>query len=130
MREEILNYIRSQNLGVFTTTTELPWSENDIPLYIKNLKKVYVGQEQVELEPLVTTLNAINIHSEVSSVTVYLACDAKQTPPNLSDVVNAIRDAKDSVVIDGVRRRDCLISTEFEGDVLVTELEFRFTKLI
>jgi hypothetical protein len=130
MREEILNYIRSQNLGVFTTTTELPWSENDIPLYIKNLKKVYVGQEQVELEPLVTTLNAINIHSEVSSVTVYLACDAKQTPPNLNDVVNAIRDAKDSVVIDGVRRRDCLISTEFEGDVLVTELEFRFTKLI
>jgi hypothetical protein len=130
MREEILNYIRSQNLGVFTTTTELPWSENDIPLYIKNLKKVYVGQEQVELEPLVTTLNAINIHSEVSSVTVYLACDAKQTPPNLNDVVNAIRDAKDSVVIDGVRRRDCEISSEFQGDVLVTELEFRFTKLI
>jgi hypothetical protein len=130
MREEILNYIRSQNLGVFTTTTELPWSENGLPLYIKNLKKVYVGQQQVELEPLVTTLNAINIHSEVSSVTVYLACDAKQTPPNLNDVVNVIRDAKNSVVIDGVRRRDCLISTEFEGDVLVTVLEFRFTKII
>ncbi len=130
MRTEILNYLQSQNLGVFTTTTEQPWVENGVPLYIKNLKKVYVGQDQVTVEPLVTTLDAIIVSSEVTSVTVYLACDAKQTPASLEQVISVIRDAKNITTISGVNRRDCIVNTEFVNDVLVNELEFRFTKII
>jgi hypothetical protein len=130
MRTEILNFLQSQNLGVFTTTTELPWVENGVPLYIKNLKKVYVSQDQVNVEPLVTTLDALIVSSEETSVTVYLACDAKQTPPNLDQVIQIIRQAKDVTTIDGVNRRDVVVNSTFEADVLVTELEFRFTKII
>lgn len=130
MRTEILNFLQSQNLGVFTTTTELPWVENGVPLYIKNLKKVYVGQDQVNVEPLVTTLDSIIVSTEVTSVTVYLACDAKQTPANLDQVIGVVRQAKDITTIDGVNRRDCIVSTDYVNDVLVNELEFRFTKII
>jgi hypothetical protein len=130
MRTEILNFLQSQNLGVFTTTNELPWVENGVPLYIKNLKKVYVSQDQVNVEPLVTTLDALIVSSEETSVTVYLACDAKQTPPNLDQVIQIIRQAKDVTTIDGVNRRDVVVNSTFEADVLVTELEFRFTKII
>lgn len=129
MRAEILNYLQSQNLGVFTTTAELPWSENGLALYLKNLKKVYVDQEVVETEPLLTTLDALDISSEVTSVTVYLACDAKQPPANLDQVIEVIRTAK-SVTVSGVNRRVVEIATSYENDVLVKQLTFRFTKII
>jgi hypothetical protein len=129
MRTEILNYLQSQNLGLFTVSREQPWNENDVPLYLKNLKKIYVSEVSVEIVPLFATLNGLDIPSEVTSVTVYLACDAKQTPPNLSSIVNSVASAKNVSTIKGVNRRECSISRSYNNDVLITELEFRFTKL-
>lgn len=129
MRTEILDYLQSQNLGLFTVSREQPWSENDVPLYIKNLKKIYASEDSVEIVPLITTLNGNDVPSEVTSVTVYLACDAKQTPPNLSDVISSVSTAKNISTISGVHRRECSISRSYDNDVLITELEFRFTKI-
>lgn len=129
MRQDILNYMLSQNLGVFTTSQELPWAENGNPLYLKNLKKVYVGEDEVTVEPLVTTLNADNIHTETTSVRAYVACDAKQTPPNYNDVIATMKEARLVVTDEGIRRRECIVTRDFVNDVIVTELEYRFTKL-
>ena len=129
MREEILDFLQSQNLGVFTTSREEAWSENGLPLYRKNLKKIYAGQEQMTVEPLLLTLDGMDIPSEVTTVTVYLACDAKQPPSNLRDVIMAIRTAKDITTISGVNRRECNVTSTYENDTIVTELEFRFTKI-
>jgi hypothetical protein len=129
MRTEILDYLQSQNLGLFTVTREQPWSENDVPLYLKNLKKVYVSQDSVEIVPLFATLDGLDIPSEVTTVTVYLACDAKQTPPNLDQVIAAVKTAKNITTITGVNRRECSVVSSYNNDLLVTELEFKFTKL-
>lgn len=129
MRTEILDYLQSQNLGLFTVTREQPWTENDIPLYLKNLKKVYVSQDSVEIVPLFATLDGLDIPSEVTTVTVYLACDAKQTPPNLDQVIAAVKTAKNITTITGVNRRECSVVSSYNNDLLVTELEFKFTKL-
>ena len=130
MREEILDYLQSQNLGTFIVSREQPWSENGVPLYIKNLKKIYASQDSVENVPLLSTLDGLDIPSEVTTVTVYLACDAKQTPPNLDQVIAGIRTAKNITTITGVNRRECNVVSSYNNDILVTELEFRFTKLI
>jgi hypothetical protein len=129
MRTDILDYLQSQNLGLFTVTREQPWTENDIPLYLKNLKKVYVSQDSVEIVPLFATLDGLDIPSEVTTVTVYLACDAKQTPPNLDQVIAAVKTAKNITTITGVNRRECSVVSSYNNDLLVTELEFKFTKL-
>ena len=129
MRTEILDYLQSQNLGTITVSRELPWSENGVPMYLKNLKKVYAEVEQVENTPLVTALDGFFIPSEVTTVTVFIACDAKQTPPNLDQIIASIKTAKDITTIEGVNRRECSVSTNYENDVLVTQLDFRFTKL-
>jgi hypothetical protein len=129
MRTEILDYLQSQNLGLFTVTREQPWTENDIPLYLKNLKKVYVSQDSVEIVPLFATLDGLDIPSEVTTVTVYLACDAKQTPPNLDQVIAAVKTAKNITTITGVNRRECSVVSSYDNDLLITELEFKFTKL-
>lgn len=129
MRTELLDYLQSQNLGTFTVTREEPWDENGLPLYRKNLKKIYAGQEQMTVEPLLATLDGLDIPSEVTTVTVYFACDAKQPPSNLRDVVLAVREAKNITTVSAVNRRECDVTSTYENDTIVTELQFRFTKL-
>jgi hypothetical protein len=130
MRQELVNYIGTQNLGGFILSTELPYSSSGTPLYIKNVKRIYVDRTEYSNEPLITTLGGTQIDSEIASVRVYFASDAKQLPPNYDTVVTSLRAAKDTSTITGVSRRECIISTTFEEDLLVTELEFRFTTII
>jgi len=130
MRQELLTFLQRQNLGVFSATTELPWSENGLALYLKNLKKVYIDRDNVEVTPLLATLDAIKISTEVTTVSVYLACDAKTTPASLETAISQIRLGKDIDTIKGVNRRECDVTTSFENDVLITQLDFRFTKLL
>lgn len=129
MRDEILEFCQALNLGTVTVSSELPWTDNNVPLYLKNLKKVYVDIDNVTSEPFITTLNGLNISNEVTSVRIYFANDAKVLLPNYSEVVANLKEAKDITTITGVQRRDVVVSTSIENDVLVTELEFRFTKL-
>ena len=130
MRQELIDYIGTQNLGGFILSSELPYSSSGVPLYIKNAKRIYVDRTQFSNEPLITTLDGTQVDSEIASVRVYFASDAKQIPPNYDTVVTSLRAGKDVATITGVTRRECIISTTFEEDLLVTELEFRFTTII
>jgi hypothetical protein len=129
MRQELIDYIGTQNLGGFILSQELPFSSSGTPLYIKNAKRIYVDRTQYSNEPILTTLDGLQIDSEISSVRVYFSADAKQLPPNYDTVINSLRAGKDISTITGVSRRECVISTTFEEDAIVTELEYRFTTL-
>jgi hypothetical protein len=130
MRQELVDYIGTQNLGGFILSNELPYSSSGVPLYIKNVKRIYVDRTEFSNQPLIATLSGVQIDSEIASVRVYFASDAKQLPPNYDTVVTALRAGKDVDTITGVTRRECVISTTFQEDLLVTELEFRFTTII
>lgn len=130
MRQELIDYIGTQNLGGFILSQEIPFSSSGVPLYVKNAKRIYVDRTQYLNEPLITTLNGTQVDSEIASVRVYFASDAKQLPPNYDTVITTLRAAKDVATITGVTRRECNVSTTFEEDLLVTELEFRFTTII
>lgn len=130
MRTEILEYCQALNLGTVTVSTELPWTDNNVPLYLKNLKKIYVDIDNVEIEPFIQALNGLNITNEITSVRLYFACDAKVLLPNYDDIVTELKGVKNVTTITGVQRRECVITTSTENDVLVTELEYRFTKLL
>lgn len=130
MRTDIITYIQGLNLGSYTVSTEVPWLENGVPLYRKNLKKVYVDVDQIEMEPVVTALNGLMVQGEVTIVRVYFASDAKVLPPNYEDVVSQIKQVRDVLPLSGYYRRQVDVSTSFENDVIVTELEFRFTKIL
>lgn len=130
MRTEILEYCQGLNLGTVTVSTELPWTDNTVPLYLKNLKKVYIDVDNVEVEPFIQALNGLNIANEITSVRLYFACDAKVLLPNYDDIITTLKAVKDITTITGVQRRECVISTSTETDMLVTELEYRFTKLL
>lgn len=130
MRQQLIDYIGSQNLGGFILSQELPFSSSGTALYIKNAKRIYVDRTQFSNEPLIVTFDGVQVDSEIASVRVYFASDAKQIPPNYDSAVTSLRAAKDVATITGVTRRECIISTTFEEDLLITELEFRFTTII
>jgi hypothetical protein len=130
MRQELIDYIGTQNLGGFILSNELPYSSSGVPLYVKNAKRIYVDRTEYSNEPLIVTLDGTQVDSEIASVRVYFASDAKQLPPNYDTVVTSLRAGKDVATITGTTRRDCIISTSFQEDLLVTELEFRFTTII
>ena len=130
MRQQILDYINTLSLGSFSLSQELPWSSSGTPLYLSNIKKIYVDRSQFTNDPLLSTLDGLIINSEITSVKVYFASDAKLLPANYDTLVSNIKLAKDVSTIEGVNRRECDVLTTFENDTLVTEFEFRFTKLI
>ena len=129
MREQIRDYISTLNLGGFFLSQEVPWSENANPLYLKNPKRIYVDIDQIETDPFIQTLSGLTISNQVNVIRLYFSTDAKQVPSNYDDIVESLRKGKDITTIQGVNRRECLVTTSFENDMLVTELEYRFTKL-
>ena len=129
MRTDVIEYLQTQNFGTFIVSTELPFSESGVPLYIKNLKKVYVGVDQYIVEPVINTLSGVNITRDTVAVTVYLANDAKSLTPNYDEVVGLIRAAKNILPTAGFNSREVDVQTSFDADKLVTQIELRFIKL-
>lgn len=130
MRTQVFDYISGLDLGGFFLSNELPWSESGVPLYTKNLKRIYVDVTNYSVEPLISTLSGTNIQNQVISVRVYLASDAKTLPPNYDDLITDLLKVNDIADINGANRREVTIETEITADVMTTELEYRFYKLL
>lgn len=130
MRSTILDYLNSQTFTNFSTSSELPWDASGVPLYLKNMKKMYVDRPQTVQEPLIDTLDDIGIVNETTSVTVYVSTDAKNLPTDYDTMVSTVKSARLQDVTTGWRQRLTEVTSSFEDDVLVTEFTFNFTKLI
>jgi len=128
MRQELLDYINALALGGYLLTEELPWSDNEVPLYIKNLKKIYVDNTEYVNQPIIQTLGSLTINNEEMVSTIYFANDAKTLPANYDELVSDLKAAKD-IDIDGVRTREAEVTVTYENDVMITEIEIRLGKL-
>ena len=135
MRTEILSYLDSNfSVSGFSVTQELPWDSSEIPLYLKNFKKIYVDRPQTVQEPLIDVLNHTNsggggVVAETTTVTAYVVTDAKTLPTNYDTMVSALKNARFATSGDKTQRTT-IVATSFEGDALVTEFNFNFYKVI
>jgi hypothetical protein len=129
MRQEVLDYINSLALGSYLLTEESPWRDNAIPLYIKNLKKIYVDNVEYLSEPLIATLGTLSINQQTRTIRIYFANDAKTVPSNYDTLVEDLITVKDINLNDGTNRREADVRVSYENDVMVTEIEIRFTKI-
>lgn len=129
MRTEIIDYVQGLNLGTFTVSTELPYTESGQALYVKNPKRIYVDEEQIISEPIIQALDGLTVINEETSVTIFFSVDGKLVPANYDTVLTALKGAKDITTISGIFRRELDVSTGYDGDLLVTELVIRFNKI-
>lgn len=129
MRQEILDYINGLALGTFTVSSELPYDASGSPLYVQNVKKIYVDNEQTAVEPLVTALDGPVIDNEVTSVSIYFSADAKQLPANYNTLVADLKKAKNITTVPGIHRRELDVTTEYQSDLIINSMEIRFNKV-
>ena len=131
MRDTLLTFLQSAVTGDFAVTTELPYNGDGAPLFLKNLKKVYVDQDQTSQDPLLDVLdNNGQIVQETVQNTVTVVVDAKVLPSGYANMVSQIRSARLDPAITGFNQKSTDVSTEYSADHLVTEFVFNFTKLI
>lgn len=130
MRELILAWLQANAVTGYTVTSELPWDSSGQPLYLNNMKRIYVDQPQTGQEPLIDVLNGHGIVNENTTVSIYLATDAKKLPANYDAVVTMIKSTRLDPAITGVTQRATTVSTEFVNDALVAQFDINFRKLI
>jgi len=130
MRAVVMELIQDTDTGVYTLSQELPYTADGTALYTKNLKKIYVNLAQRSEEIAIATLDASNITNQTTRVQVYLANEARVLP-SYDQVVTDLIAIKDSEEIrnQGYYRRQCEVSTEYEDNILITTLEYEFTKI-
>jgi hypothetical protein len=129
MREQVIKQINSLNLSGFRLSKEHPYDESGVALYLKNPRTVYVEEMEVSTDPLFGTLSGHIFNTETVSVRVYLSTDAKSVPLNYPEIITRLRAVKDTIDFPGASRRDCSVQTEYSGDLFVTQLEYRLTRL-
>ena len=130
MRTELLDYLKALKLKNYNVSDELPFSNSGTVMYLKNIKRIYADLEQITNEPFIQLFGDYNIDSEVTSVRLYFSTDAKQLPSDYSTLINQIRSGKNVPTEVKYHRREVTNTTTFENDLMITEFEFRFTKLI
>jgi hypothetical protein len=126
MRAELLAYLTTAtSTATVKTVSELPWNNAGQPLYLKNMKKFYLAQEEIEQSVLIPTLPGQNdIMQNTLSVTGYFAVDAKNQPAGLSTAITTILGAKDRTGL-GNFGVESDYSTEIQDDVLIYTIEYR-----
>jgi len=129
MREDIITYVKTLALGGFSLSSELPSDASGMPLYLKNPKQLYVDLDQITEEPIVQTLGGFNLNNEATTVSLYFTADAKQLPANYQSMVNSLRLGKDIVPAQGYTNRTVNVQTEYEEDMLLTRIDYTFSKI-
>ncbi len=129
MRDSILELLYGIPLGTFQVSKELPYDETGVALYTRNPKTIYVDYPVEESLPLFITLGSADINTTTESVAVYFSTDAKQTPPNLTAIISAIKALKTNIISAGANKREVVHSIEYAGDLMQVTVEFRFTRI-
>lgn len=130
MRQIMLDQLRSLDLGTFRVSDELPFAAAGLSLYEKNPKVFYVDEpDQSETTLLLTLSGGPVLNQAVTTVNIWVTCDAKQKPSNYNDLVQAVRRLR-LAPPNPVQNRLCDVSTDLVGDRIVTQFEFRFTELV
>ena len=132
MRDTLLTFLTTAITGTdFSVTQELPYNGDGAPLFLKNLKKVYVDQDQTSQDPLLDVLDASGqVVAETVTNTVTVVVDAKVLPSGYATLVSQIKSSRLDPAITGFQQKSTDVSTEYNTDRLVTEFVFNFTKLI
>jgi hypothetical protein len=128
MRLELLSYLTTAlSTATIKVSQELPWNTAGEPLHLKNMKKFYLDEEQLEQTTLLPTLNGDEVFQNDTTVTGYFAVDAKNQPAGLAAALSTILGAKNSTdIINFGTESD--YTTEIVNDVLIYTVEYRLNQ--
>ena len=128
MRSQLLSHLATSLTATIKVSSELPFIQGDQPLYFKNMKRVYLDEEQVEEAPLIPLLSGDDIMERTKTVRAYLAVDAKNTSTGITSVITTMLNAKTQVGEDNTGTESDY-STDINEDVILYTFEYRMTQI-
>lgn len=108
-------------------SSELPWNSGDVPLYEKNMKKFYLSAESKLITQNQITLDANDVYQTETTLTGYIAVDAKNEPSDITTIVSAVLNSKNAVANQFIL--ECDASTEIVDDRNTYTFEYRFVTI-
>ena len=129
MRTELLTYLTEALTGSIKTSQELPWAEGNNPLYLKNMRRVYLDETVKTQSQLVPVLDSSDIMETVNTVKGYLALDAKNRNADLDTALAVLAGARTAATISNAFRKEFDYTSSINGDTIVYEFEYRFHTL-
>lgn len=129
MRDQIIEYLKGENLQGLALTDDLPFVDGGVELYLQRPKTIYLDATQNTFEPIIQTLGGHSISNEVLTTSIFFTVDAKKVLPSYKKIVQTIKNAKDRVKLDGVNLRDASVSTDYNNSILVTQVDIILTRL-
>ena len=127
MRSQVLSAITTQisTLTQFAVSQELPWSQNAQPLFRKSMKKIYVDNANIEQSVIFPVLSGSDVFSDLYTIPVYVAVDAKNPPSQLPTLLTKILQVRDTAVITAYDK-EADYAVEIYEDVQIYTFQFRF----
>ena len=127
----------TDNGGVASTdysleANELPWSASGESLYVKNMRVVYVGDEDEAQVQLYRTLDQGDVYQTETVVQAFLTEDAKNIKANQSIVIQNMLDAKSVINTENgfnVQSAESGYEQEIENDNITYTFEYNFTTM-
>lgn len=129
MRTELLAYLTIHLTGTIKLSQELPFEDSGAPLYIKNMRRVYLDEPEIEQDELVPTLDDTDINQNITTVRGYLTVDAKNRNADLTTALNTLANAKSVSTITNAFRKEFDYTTTIDADRITYEFEYRFHTL-
>ena len=111
---------------------ELPWNASGEPLYVKNMRVVYVSEEEEAKVQLYRTLDQGDVYQTETLVQAFLTEDAKNINANNPTVIDNMLNAKDIVnTANGfnVQIAESGYEQEIQGDTITYTFEYTFTTI-
>ena len=126
MRSQIISYLTATlSTSTIRVVNELPWNTAGEPLYLKNMKKLYIDKEERQESVMIAVLPGSNdVMQNVTTIRGYVAVDAKNQPTGLDQAIALILGAKDQTGV-GNFGTESDYTTEIQDDVLIYNIEYR-----
>jgi hypothetical protein len=129
IRDELLTQLNT-NLAAhtaFSVSSELPFNSAGDALYLKNMKTVYLDEDQLEITQHVPVLNANKIMQTETTVNGYLVTDAKNQPSDIDTVIANVLVARTAIT--NIIDTNSSVETEIDDDRITYTFEYNFLKI-
>lgn len=129
IRSDLLTQIGTNLSGhsAFKVSSELPFDSAGQPLFQKNMKTVYLSEEDQDQTQYLPVLGTNKVYQTETTVTGYLVTDAKNQPSDIDTVVSNVLLARN--VITSFIDRSSSVETEIEDDRITYTFEYNILKL-
>jgi len=111
-----------------SVSSELPFTSGGEELYNKNMKTLYIDEEQISQETLYEVLDRNNLNTNLSTLNGFLTLDAKTQLSDINSIIANVLSAKS--VITSTITSESDYETDMDLDKITYTFEFRFDKTV